>query len=52
MTEDCRHCRYWQEEDGKVDGECHRYPPTIDENVADGQFPRVPFSEWCGEWRR
>ena len=57
----CGNCRFW-EQDGEIDGECHRRCPTIvfgqmniahDTNInCDAIWPLTMSHEWCGDHQR
>ncbi len=52
----CATCRYWEEEEKEPyrHGVCHRYPPMmlgpIVNSLQFAEFPKVPGSDWCGEY--
>ena len=53
----CARCVYWVEDHTAVTntiGHCHRYPPSLYVNQANGvviqKFPTTDRHHWCGEW--
>jgi hypothetical protein len=53
----CARCVYWVEDHTSPTntvGHCHRYPPGIYVNQANGvviqKFPTTDRHHWCGEW--
>lgn len=47
MANTCQSCQSYV-----VDGECHRYPPTIVEVGSNirAMWPSVTPDDWCNEW--
>lgn len=59
MEECCEKCKFWiANEDGEIDGDCHRYPPrqlSFDVPSPDISwdhfgFPVIIGCDWCGEF--
>ncbi len=49
MKERCKGCIYYEvDNEEKVTGDCHRYPPS---ESINSQFPHLGQSEWCGEYK-
>ena len=66
----CHKCVFWHEYDEptwdkegsfiEYEGDCHRFPPTINTEIAterssdlaEGVFPGVDSHQWCGEFKQ
>jgi len=46
----CETCLYFRKRRERS-GDCRRYPPTIPFGENALQFPAVPFTSWCGEYK-
>lgn len=49
----CRNCRFWNSDEHKSWGRCHRYPPQFWSEGEEGGACHVgtDSKDWCGEFQ-
>ena len=53
----CKTCKHWEARN-PVDGNCHRFPPTVVPDAMDRgvavkyTHPLTLANDWCGEWAK
>ena len=51
----CLNCRFWEFDDVRRKGFCHRYPPQVKDDEVNRMnawgFPEMTYEKWCGEWQ-